>query len=284
MNNLNIKKILMLCALCATNLNVSAVTVDAGDYTRLPDGTNLAVLYLQHTSGSNLYASGNKVSNNADLDVNLGILRAVHFMDVGDYTIVPQFLLPIGGLDTGGSLAGATSENGIGDLIFAPTFHFIQDPERKESFAFTPWITAPTGTYDNTKTFNALDENRWKVAFQLGYITPISEKWTVDLIGDVTLYGDNDEYTAANFTLEQDPLYELQTHLRYSISPSTYLSGMVSHLWGGATVINGVEQDNEQRRTKGLVSIGHFMSPTWQVVASYGQDMDTDEGVNEVVK
>ncbi len=143
----------MLCALTVINFNVSAVTVDAGDYTRLPDGTNLAVLYLQHTSGSNLYVDGDKVSNNADLDVNLSILRAVHFMDIGSYTLVPQFLLPIGKLDTGGILSGATSENGVGDLIFAPTFHLIQDPERKESFAFTPWITAPTGTYDNTKGY-----------------------------------------------------------------------------------------------------------------------------------
>lgn len=281
MNNLNIKKILIPCALCAFSLNVSAVTVDAGDYTRLPDGTNLAVLYLQNTSGSDLYGNGDKVSNNADLDVNLSILRAVHFMDVGDYTIVPQFLLPIGGLDTGGILSETTSENGIGDLIFAPTFHFIQDPERKESLAFTPWITAPTGTYDKAKTFNALGENRWKVTLQLGYITPISEKWTIDVVGDVTLYGDNDKHTSNNVKLEQDPLYELQTHLRYSISSSTYLAGMVSYSWGGATVLDGVEQDNDQSRTKALVSVGHFMSPTWQVVASYGQDMNTDEGVKE---
>ncbi len=268
-------------AMAAVSLQASAVTVDAGDYTRLPDGTNLAVLYMQHTTGSDLYVNGDKVSENADLDVNVSILRGVRFMDVGNFTVAPQFLLPIGEVKTGGDLAGLESTNGIGDLIFAPTFHMIQDPERKKSFAFTPWLYMPTGNYDHDNAINALGENRWKLALQLGYITPINDKWTLDLIGDVMLFGENDDFSPAGLSLKQDPLYEVQTHLRYSISPTTYFAGMVSHSWGGETEIEGVDQDNRQQRTKALLTVGHFLSPTWQVVASYGQDIEVEDGVKE---
>lgn len=266
---------LLLC------MSATAVTIDAGDYTRLPDGTNLAVVYLRHTSGSDLYVNGDKASNNADLDTNISIWRAVRYIDIGKYTVTPQFLLPIGEIKTGGDIGGLEPTNGVGDLILAPTVHLIQDPERKKSLAFTPWIYLPTGHYDRDNDINVLGENRWKLALQLGYITPLNEKWTWDLIGDVMLFGKNDDLTSAGLTLKQDPLYEIQNHLRYSLSPATYLSGMVSHSWGGETEIDGVDQHNSQRRTKGLFTVGHFLTPTWQVLGSYGQDFKVEEGVKE---
>ena len=54
-----------------------AVAVDPGDYTYLPPGTGLALLYYQHASGKSLYSGGHKVSGNADLDVDVGIARGV---------------------------------------------------------------------------------------------------------------------------------------------------------------------------------------------------------------
>ena len=56
-----------------------AVAVDPGDYTYLPPGTGLALLYYQHASGKSLYSGGHKVSGNADLDVDVGIARGVKY-------------------------------------------------------------------------------------------------------------------------------------------------------------------------------------------------------------
>lgn len=260
---------------------IYAVTVDAGDYTRLPDGTNLAVLYLQHTTGSDLYVNSHKVSDNADLDVNLAILRGVHYIDFWKLTVAPQFLLPIGELKSGGDISMLNSKNGIGDLILAPTIHVFKDPERKKAFAITPWLYLPTGAYDRDKDFNALGENRWKLALQAGYITPITDRWTLDLVGDVMFFGDNTDFTSNSLTLKQSPMYEGQVHLRYHLNVSTYISAMVSHSWGGETKIDGVDQNNEQSRTKTLWSIGHFLTPTLQILGSYGTDLSVDEGVEE---
>jgi hypothetical protein len=283
MQPIRFKPALLGAALLAASAarNAGAVTIDAGDYTRLPDGTNLAVLYLQHFKGTDLYANGKRASGNAELTADVGILRGVRFIDVGPMTIVPQFLLPFGRIRTCGDLAGLESENGVGDLILAPTFHFIQDPSRKRSFAATTWLYLPTGNYDRNKAINALGENRWKLALQLGYITPLSDKWTLDLIGDVTFYGDNDEFGPAGATLKQKTSYEGQLHLRYNLGAATYLAGMVSHAWGGETEVDGVDQNDRQRRSKALVSVGHFVAPTWQLLGSWGRDLSVRQGVKE---
>lgn len=258
-----------------------AITVDAGDYTRLPAGTNLALIYLQHTSGSEMYGGGDEILSNADLDASVGILRGARFMEVGNLTIAPQFLLPFGKLDTGGDIAALESTNGVGDLLIGPTIHLMQDPERKKAFAFTPWLYLPTGSYDADNAINALGENRFKFALQFGYITPLSEKWILDVVGDVTFFGENDEFSPARLNLEQDPLFELQSHIRYSLSAKTTLSAMISHAWGGETEIEGVAQENEQSRTKALFTLGHFIEPTIQLLGSIGRDLSVDEGVAE---
>lgn len=258
-----------------------AVTVDAGDYTRLPDGTTLALLYYQHFEGSQLYASGNRVPGTAGLGADVGILRGVRFVDVGDITVVPQFLLPFGRLDTHGILAGARSTNGVGDLIFAPTVHLLQDPERKRSFAFTPWIYMPTGAYDNKNALNALGEHRWKLDLQVAYVTPLSGKWTLDLIGDAVWYGRNGDFGGAGATMKQAASYQAQSHLRYHLGPSTYVAGMLSHERGGETMVDGVARDDRQRRTKALLSVAHFVSPSVQLLASYGRDLSVRTGVKE---
>jgi hypothetical protein len=278
------RKLALLAVMCATALftrPAGAVTIDAGDYTRLPDGTNLAVAYYQHFEGGQLYAQGNKVAGNAKLSADVGILRGVHFMDLGDYTIVPQFLLPFGRLDTGGILAGAKSANGIGDLIFAPTVHLLKDPERKRAFAVTPWIYMPTGAYDHNKALNAFGENRWKLDLQAGYITPLSDKWTLDLIGDAVWYGRNKDFGPAGATMRQAISYQFQAHLRYHVSALTYVAGMLFHEWGGATTIDQLAQDDRQRRSKALLTVGHFVSPSVQLLGSYGRDLAIRTGVKE---
>lgn len=275
------KQAILLCANALLAANAHSVTVDAGDYSRLPDGTNLAVVYYQHFEGKQLYSQGDKLSANARLAADVGILRGVRFIDVGDFTVVPQFLLPFGQLKTGGDLSGLSSTNGIGDLIFAPTIHLLKDPERKRAFAVTPWLYMPTGQYNHDKALNAFGENRWKLDMQVGYITPLSDKWTLDLVGDVVWYGQNNDFGSNSAKMKQSLSYQVQTHLRYHITPGTYVAGMLSYDWGGETTVNGIRQGDRQERTKALLSVGHFLTPTVQVLGSYGQDLSIRTGVKE---
>lgn len=72
----------------------------------------------------------------------------------------PQLLLPFGQLKAAGDLSPVLGQrSGTGDLIVAATVWTIHEPENKRYLGFTPYLFAPTGTYDAAKAMN-LGENR----------------------------------------------------------------------------------------------------------------------------
>lgn len=257
-----------------------ALDVDAGDYTALPPGTNLGLLYYQHAERKRLYDDGDATLKNARLDSDVGILRGVHYTQIGGYTVDPQFLLPFGRLETGGQIEALGNDSGMGDLILAATVWLHNDPENKRYFGITPFVWLPTGSYDHKHSVN-LGENRWKAALQAGYITPLAERVTLDLVGDVTWYGDNDELGAAKATLEQAVSYQLQTHLRYHLTPATHLGFLYSHTWGGETKVDGVKQHDRIDTGKIAVSVGHFFTPAVQGLVALGRDVTVENGFKE---
>lgn len=264
------------------SFRAAAVTIDDGDFSYMSHGSTLGVLYVQHFEGRDLYAKGRKVSGNAKLSGDVTMLRGVWFRDWGDYGVVPQFLLPIGQVRTGGSLAGVNATNGAGDLLLVFPVHFIKDPTGRDAFAIVPWLWLPTGHYDKRNGLNPFAENRWKLALQMGRTLKVSEKFSFEVIGDVQIHGDNNDFGAAGARLEQAPLRELQAHVRYfPVSPTTYLGALVSHIEGGATRISGIAQDDRQNLTKVLFSVGHFVSPDTQVIVSAGKDISIRTGIKE---
>jgi len=256
-----------------------AIDLDAGDYVALPAGTNALLVYGQHATRDKLYSKGNKVPINPGLDSDVGILRGVHFMDVGGHIVNPQFLLPVGKLKGKNDTVGLGSDSGIGDLIIASAVWFTK-PGAKTHFAVTPYLWLPTGTYDRNHALN-LGEKRYKFALQAGYITELTSGLSWDVAGDVTLFGKNDDANdgaGGVTTLKQKPLYALQTHLRYQLSPVVDLRGGLFHTFGGETKLGSVNQDNRQTTTKFNVGAAWFAKPTVQLVATYGQDIKTREG------
>ena len=258
-----------------------AATVDDGDYAYMADGTNIGLLYLQHFEGRDLYAKGQKISGKAKLSGDLAILRGAWFRDWGDYGVVPQFLQPMGEVRTGGDLASVHSTNGMGDLILAVPVHFIKDPTGRDALAFVPWLWLPTGHYDRNNGLNPFAENRWKLTLQLGRLMKVSEAISFELVGDVRLHGDNDDFGPTGARMKQKPLWELQTHVRYFLAPMTYLGGYLSHIGGGETRVDGVAQDDRQSLTKVLLSVGHFVAPDTQVLVSVGKDLTIRTGIKE---
>lgn len=269
---------LAAAALGATGAH--AVDVDAGDYTALPAGTNLGLVYYQHAERDKLYSAGNRVPINPGLTSDVGILRGVHFMDIGGYIVDPQFLLPFGRLKGKDDLSSLGSGNGTADLILAATVWLVNDAKAKTYFGLTPFLYLPTGSYDRNKALN-LGENRWKFALQGGYITPLSDAVTLDLIGDVTVFGENNDYGARSQSLKQKPLFQGQAFLRYNISPVFDLRAGLSYTAGGENKIDGVKQDDRTASSKFTVGGAYFVTPTTQLLANFGRDLDVREGLKE---
>lgn len=270
----------VLAASLVAATGAQALDVEAGDYTALPAGTNLGLVYFQHAERDALYAKGNRVPIQARLDSDVVILRGVHYMEVGGYTIDPQFLLPMGKLKAKDDLAPVLGDgSGVGDLIVGGTVWFNK-PSEKTHLGLTTFVTLPTGTYDHNKALN-LGENRWKLLFQLGLITPLTSTLTLDAVTDVQLHGRNNDYGAASQTLKQKPLYQTQGWLRYHLSPAADLRLGLSHVVGGKTQIDGVDQDNRTSTSKFALGGSYFVTPTTQLLATYGRDISVREGLKE---
>lgn len=268
-----------LAAAALFTLPAKAIDVDAGDYTALPAGTNLFLAYYQHATRDKLYANGDKVGINPKLDSDVGILRGVHFTEIGGLIVDPQFLLPFGKLKAKNDISALGSNSGMGDLILAATVWFNK-PDAKEHFGITPFLILPTGQYDNNDPLS-LGENRWRFILQAGWIKPLTDKLTMDLAADVQLHGKNNDYGALSQERKQKPQYEFQGFLRYALGAGSDLRVGLQHVTGGENKIDGVDQDDRQSLTKLQFGASTFISPRQQILATYGRDLSVRNGFKE---
>lgn len=272
--------VVSLAAAALLPVHAFALDVDAGDYTALPAGTNLGLIYMQHASRDALYSNGNKLPGKNTLDSEIGILRGVHFTDIGGFIVDPQFLLPFGRLKAKDSLSGLGQDSGVGDLMLAATVWLVNKPESGTYFGITPFLSLPTGSYDKNQPLN-LGENRWKLTLQGGLITGLSDKLLLDVIADVTVFGNNSEYGPSSATLKQKNQYQLQTYLRYNLTPGWDVRVGASHAFGGETEVNGVNSNDKLRTTKFTLGSGYFVTPSVQLLANYGRDVSVGNGFRE---
>ncbi|WP_231999513.1 hypothetical protein [Pseudomonas extremorientalis] len=74
-----------------------ALEVAPGDFEPLPAGADAVLFYYQHTDRSELYQNGHRTSDNAKLSSDVGILRYIHAVGLGEnLSWEPQILLPFG--------------------------------------------------------------------------------------------------------------------------------------------------------------------------------------------
>ncbi|CAM3378828.1 transporter [Polaromonas hydrogenivorans] len=248
----------------------AAAAPDPGDYTALPPGTDLALVYGQRITANEVYANGNKVGLPKDLDLklNLGLFRYVHFTKLGNYTIDPQIIIPYGQQEVG--LTGQKS-TGIGDIVFGATLWTIADLPGGEHLGYTLFVTAPTGA-EKTKGF-AISDNRWAADFQVGYIKTFAPKWTIDLIGQAEFYQDRRDTKS-----EKDPMVRAIIHLRHHLSDATHLGASLRYATGAKETLNGVTFADKKNDTNLTLTWASFVTKQVQLQLQYAKDIKVQSG------
>ncbi|WP_419689994.1 transporter [Burkholderia theae] len=254
----------------------SAINVDAGDYTALPAGANVGALYLQHAQNTRIYANGSRVAG-GDITQDVGVARFIHFTSIGGFTVDPQILVPFGHVGATNQMSALGNNTGIGDAIFAATIWLVNRPESNTFLGVTPFIYAPTGSYDRNRGIN-LGENRWKFALQAGFITPIAPKVILDLAADATAFTPNHNFGPAGATMTESPLFQAQGWLRYQLTSSIDLRVGGSYVFGGNQTVAGVSSANRQSTPSFLLGAAWFPTKTWQIIALYGRQTSTENG------
>jgi hypothetical protein len=263
-----LRLIALTAALACASATHAATAPDPGDYTGLPAGTDLFLMYGYHTTADDVYADGKKVVDKLGLKLDLGLLRYVHFTKWGDYLVDPQIVVPFARQKVG---LGDSRTSGLGDVILGGTLWTIADLANVEHLGWSVFVTAPTGA-DKDEGF-AISDNRWKVELAAGYIRRLAPKWSIDLIPQVELYQDD-----RSTDVKRDPMLRGFAHLRYHVSDATHLALSYRHAWGAKEKLAGATVKSAMNDGTVLLTAASSLSKQWRLQLQYAHDMQVENG------
>lgn len=262
-----------------------AVDLDALDLIPAPSGTNAVLSYSTFvTRGSFVTSDGRAIKDGTGLDSYVGILRYVHYTDIGGLPFAPQVLLPYGRLYNG-SLAGSALEStsGIGDPILAAPLWLVNNKESGTTFAVVPYLFVPLGSYDAGDVLN-LGENRWKFDLQIGGTQALGNGFTLQASFDTMWYGRNSDAISEGVgRLQQDNTYQAQIWLSYTppADPSWNLAVGYSKYWGGEQRLDGVANGSSTESDQIRLQVAKFLTPTLQIQGLLQRDLRVEGGFKE---
>jgi len=196
-------RILGLAAL-ALSLAAPARAIDVGpaDYTILPGGTTLGMVYWQHLSSDTLRINGNEVPDSS-FEADVAILRTLSYFNIGETPAVFHVVAPFAASLSAdiGSASQRTTE-GLGDVTLGLTVWPVQpdNPETGTTLGLSLFSTLPTGDFD--AAYMGLGENTWTITPQVGIIQGLGNDYYFDGAFDVAFQADHDEH---GVTYEREP-------------------------------------------------------------------------------
>ena len=242
------------------------------DYLPLDPGSVFMALYYDHYFANELYSKGKKVNNSTNYYANIGIVRGVYYMSLGPFTIDPQVILPFGQAN----LTGHDS-SGVGDATVASTIWLIDNKEKKFLFAYTPFLTIPTGRYDRDSAVN-LGSNRWATKHELCVAKGFGDRTWLEISGYMQFFFDNTNALGSlnnKVTSSKDPDIGAEVHLSYNFTKEFFGSLDYYYLYGGETKVDGTRQyDWADTHTMGI-TFAYMLNAHTQIMV----DGKTDVGV-----
>jgi len=228
-------------------------------WANLPTGVNFAGVAVG-TSDGNILLDPTLPAEGLEADLLVGGASYLRSLSVAGKNARIEFLLPFSDADWQGLEFGVQRQrnvSGFGDarirfavnLLGAPSL----TPREFASFRQNTivgvgvQVIIPTGKHDSDKLLN-LGANRWALRPQIG-VSHVWGQWGLELTASGWFFEDNNEYFGGK-TLQQDPLYALQTHLYYTFRPGLWLGIALGYADGGSTVVDGNPLSTLQENTR----------------------------------
>lgn len=252
----------------------AAIDTDPLDYVAPPAGLSATALYYGDWSSSSQYASGSATSS-THIQSTYGVLTYARFVDVFGFVAGAKVVVPAVSVTTAAPTGGGASGSGIGDPTIVFPVWLYSRPSSRTHFAVTPRIQLPLGAYDKDQL--SAGENRFTYALQPGFTTGLTESLSLDVVGDVQLFGRNADIVGGG-SATRSPLFSLQTHLTYELSPGFSASVGGYQYWGGATEIRGVSSSRSARTTTAVAGLNYWVTKTTSLQFQYRTDAVVENG------
>jgi len=275
-------------SLLATLTVLPAYGYDILPLDAIPPKPGLSAVSLAYISSQrgNFFREGERLDLDSRLNIDQMQLRVGHAFDWGGNPSYFYGQLANIRVRPSGDLGAIEEHSGLGDLGMMLATWPYADREAGRYLGIAAYLGLPTGQYDakRSRILNTNPgENRLRAALQAGTSLRLLEGLDWLLVGDVTWFGDNDDYFGFNptaGTLSQQPLYSAQTGLSYRFNRIFALSLSYFYNTGGATRTDFTPWSNEiSVHRYGLV--GYLNLPVGRLTLEYGGDLETKSGFFE---
>ncbi|NTY90395.1 transporter [Pseudomonas putida] len=256
------------------SFNTFAADMNARDFIAAPDGTVLSAYYLSYSHSTNFRGDGDTYKN-AKATVTAFAFRQVLYTDLCGVICTPQFVIPYVDIDSRSpGQMGSGSGSGVGDPQIGGTLFLINNPNTQTYSGFMTLLTVPVGEYHSQSPDVSPGGNRWVLDLLYNFTQGLGERWVVEADLEALLFGKNNDYYGES--LEQKPVFRLQTFLSYAFTDNTYGALRFIQGQGGEARFDGATlSDTEQKYTQLGVEIGHKLDQKNQFMLALTKDLDS---------
>lgn len=251
---------LLIATIAIFPLNsANAQDLDPRRYTNIPVGQNFLALAVMYSEGDLAFAPSVPLTD-ARIRVDGPALAYLRTFAIAGKSASFDVLLPYGCVAGSAVLDGERASRevcGLADSALRVSYNFIGAPaaelpqfvrqKKATVVGASLQVGMPTGQYDADKLLN-IGANRWYVKPEIGVSVPWNQ-WSFEFAAGVRIFSDNDSFVDGG-TLSQDPIYNIQSHVIYDLTPRQWVSLDANYFFGGDTSKNGVPANNRQNNSR----------------------------------
>lgn len=249
-------------------IHAAGISSDPGDYIGAPAGTQLALLYTQHLWADDFYKQGKKVADNTNFQAEIAMLRYVNFMQLGDWIVDPQIIVPIARQ----SMNGAETLTGVGDIILGAIAWPYRNDQDGRYFGFGGFITLPVGSHED-RGF-AVTNDRYQYNVQAGYYHSLNQKISLEGVVQAEFY-EKQDYSQ----LEKGSFFQTDLSGIFKVTDKSNLALTWRYSDGGKEQISGLTTLEDEQRHSMIVSGSTQILPNTQLLLQWKQDLDVNNGL-----
>jgi hypothetical protein len=237
----------------------TAQDLDPRRYTNIPVGQNFLALAFVYSEGDVNFSSSIPLSD-AKIRIDGPALAYLRTFAIAGKSASVDVLLPYACVAGSAVLDGERASRdvcGLGDTALRVSYNFFGAPaaelrdfvrqKKTTVVGASVQVGMPTGQYDSDKLLN-IGANRWYIKPEIGVTVPWN-KWSFEFSAGVRLFTDNSEFVG-DANVAQDPLYNIQSHLIYDLSPRQWVSMDGNYFFGGDTSVDGVPSESRQNNSR----------------------------------
>ncbi len=251
----------LIVALAAASVETHAQDLEPRAFANTPVGLNFLIGGYAHAKGT-VGTDPSVPLEDTEVTLNSAVLAYVRTLDLWGRSGKVDVILPYTWASGSATLAGQPRNrdvSGLGDprLRFSMLLYGAPALSLEEFLDYKPDIiigtslevTPPLGQYDSDKLLN-IGTNRWSFKPEVG-ISKTLGPLTLELATGVRLYTDNNDFLEGQ-TLQVSPIYSVQGHLIYSLTPGMWVGLDGLYYAGGRPTIEGKKGEGRANARIGL--------------------------------